>query len=51
MADDLKSHELDPFQWRETIQAVLVNLLVPFKDTAHALEIKETEYEKDIRRR
>lgn len=48
---DLLSPEYDPLAWKETTQAIITNLLVPFKETANALEIKEGEFEKDLRRR
>lgn len=48
---DLLSHEFDPFSWKETTQAVITHLLVPFKEANYALEIKEGEFEKELRRR
>lgn len=41
--------DMDPFAWRETVLAVVGNLLVPLREGA--LDIREGEFEKDLKRR
>lgn len=42
---------MDPFSWKETIDCLSLNLFLPFKDEKNALNLREEEYTRALRKK